>query len=152
MAIVDPLDSAVEIAEGGAAILTFAPAVGYLNPATLESSINSVLAAAGSTAALSITMEGNKCIATISNVDKALDFTNMASPFEASTAEMCILYLTSSGPGTLTATYGNTVLTNGSQLPMDAEISIQAVPDAHCKVSALTKNAEDLTALFRGSQ
>ncbi len=145
----DLLDSAVEIAEGGAAILTFAPAVGYIiNPATLESSINSVLAAAGSTAALSITMEGNKCIATISNVDKALDFTNMASPFEASTAEMCILYLTSSGPGTLTATYGNTVLTNGSQLPMDAEISIQAVPDAHCKVSALTKNAEDLTALF----
>ncbi|MGI6743414.1 MAG: S-layer homology domain-containing protein [Eubacteriales bacterium] len=145
----DPLDSTVEIAEGGSAILTFTPETGYIiNPATLESSINDILAAAGSTAALSITMEGNKCVATISNVDMPLDFTNMASPFEAAPAEICTLLLTSSGPGTLTATYGNTLLTNGAQLPMGSQVNILAAPDEHCKVSALTKNAEDLTQQF----
>ena len=146
-------DSTVEIAQGGAATMTFRAADGYaVDGIALQNAVSAVIDDHESDAEYNVSLSGAEYIVQISNVDKALDFTDMASPFVASeTAQFCtVTYPTDIENGSLQVMAGNIQVLPGAQLPAETELTIRAVPNEHCKVTSLTNGGTDLDSAKSG--
>ncbi len=147
----DPTDAMVEILHGGSALLTFTPEDGVLvDVGILEEELETVLDAAGSDADYLITVEGGSYVASLNGVDMDLDFSAMANPFVSLEAELVVVSLATTGEGSLVVTYLGATLTDGAQVPAGADLSIEAIPDAHHEVIGLQAGGNDLGSLPGG--
>lgn len=139
----DESDNAVNIADGGAASLTFTPESGYaVDTEMLDEEISAILAAAESEAEYELLLDGEACIVTISGVDTDLDFSEMGSPFKLEENEMKTIRLSATGNGVLTAMLGSVQLKDGAKVPVDTELEISAVADENNEVSVLSVNGD----------
>lgn len=143
----DGSDRVVEIAPGGAAKLTFIPEAGYrVCLETLTTAVEAVLAQQESEAVCTLTVQEERVLVTVSNLDKALDFTEMASPFVKleDGAAMYAIHLEDVTGGSLTVQAQGTRITDGAVVPEGTVLTITAAPEQHHKVTALKANDIDL--------
>ena len=138
-------DSTVEIAQGGAAVMTFCAEDGYIvDGMKLQNAVGTVLEEKNSRADCNISLSLEGYAVQISNVDQPLDFSEMESPFVKMEASMFNVGYSATGNGTLQVLAGDIQVLPGAQLPEGTELTIRAVPNEHCKVTSLTNGGTDL--------
>ena len=143
----DKNDCKVEIAEGGAAKLSFQAESGYsVDGTALQAAVKKVLEAAESKAKYSVSLSGEKYIVLLEDVDMALDFSGMDSPFvalDAETAQYTVNY-TAGTNGSLLVMAGETRILSGATIPAGTQLQITATPDAHYAVNSLKNGSTDI--------
>lgn len=143
----DTSDRVVEIVPGGGARLTFLPEAGYrVSLEALLGAVEAVLAQQESEAVCTLKIQGENVLVTVSNVDKALDFTEMDSPFvkQEEAAAMYTIHLEDVTGGTLTVLTRGAQITDGAVVPEGTVLTITASPEQHHKVTELKANDTDL--------
>ena len=141
----DGSDSKVEIAEGGAAVLTFAAKTGYtVDTAVLAAQIEGVLENAGSDAGYIIRLNAAGYAVHIEGVDTHLDFRKIESPFVKLEGSLYRVGISAAANGSLTVKAGGVIIEDGAKLPEGTELTITAAPDTHYAVKSLKNNSADL--------
>lgn len=126
-------DNKVEVAQGGSAVITFTVGKEYVTDSkSIETAVQKVVDATASKAKVAVKEADGKYVVTISEVDKALDFTTMENPFK----RLYTITIAKTEHGSVAVANGGKAVKNGDKVPEGTILTIKATPEVNYKSEA----------------